>query len=119
MSVDDDTSRRRGTAYVDIEVGIVNVQSISRLLEVDMGNAIYADVVVIDDTERSIRQLGFDKFGSSIDIALAFDDRRCDRLGFGDGGIDIRSQGLETEGIEIDRPALESRSNIGRGMAPD
>lgn len=43
--------------YVHIDVSIVDIETVGGLLEVDMGNAVGADVVVVRDSELQHLQL--------------------------------------------------------------
>lgn len=55
-------------AYIDVEVGIVNIKSVRSLLEVDVRNAVRAHIVIINKAERGSRSDLLHKRSSDIDI---------------------------------------------------
>ena len=54
--------------YVDVEVGIVDIKAVDGLLEVDVGNAVGADVVVRDGAELEIREGLLDQRLGGLDV---------------------------------------------------
>ncbi len=86
--------------YVHVEIGIVNVETVGRLLEVDMGNAVRADIVVVDKAELRVGHKTFDKFGGSADVVVSLDCLET-RLGVGDCRVNVLRGSLESESLEV------------------
>lgn len=74
------------------------------LLEVHMGNAIHADIVVVDKTELSARGNVLDQLGGSVDVGVTASN--FDSI-FSGLGADVLSGGLQAEGIEVHGSAAE------------
>lgn len=74
------------------------------LLEVDVGNAILADVVVFDQAELGTRGNGLDQLGGGVDVSVTSGNPH----GVGGGlGADVLGRGLEAEGVQVDGPAAQ------------
>lgn len=60
-----------GVAYVDVEISIVNVKTVDSLAEVDVGNAIGGNVVVINNAELNTGNDLLDESSGGLNIVAA------------------------------------------------
>lgn len=95
---------------VNVEVGVVDVQSVGCLLEVNVRNAIGTNVVVLDKAKCSTRSLVFHDSGRSVDIVSPLVKDQTVNAGLSHRGIDVLAQRRQSEGIDIDRTALHTGS---------
>ena len=76
----------------------------------NVGDAICSNIVILHNAESSARVLAFDQLSGRVDVVSPFGERRAVDAGFSDSGIDVLAQCWETEGVEIDSAALQTRS---------
>lgn len=62
-------------SYVDIEVRIVNIYSMGSLLEVDVSNAVGANIVVLDKPESGIGSYALQEGSSCLDISVTLNSK--------------------------------------------
>lgn len=100
--------------HVNVEVSIVNVNAVCLLLEVDVGNAVVANVVVVHQAELSLGHELLESLSGSRDIVLALESLNS-RLHSGDGRVGVVGLGGQTEGLEADEAAsLDLLATVGR-----
>lgn len=135
------TAQHKGFTHVDVEVTVVDINAVDRLPEVDVGNAVGADIVVVNDTELEARDGRLDKLGRGLDVVggalgdghdLGRVGRQLGALVFGDLGheeaVDVdsaprqrRSMGLAPLGVGLDvgREAREAEEDEGPHSGED
>lgn len=79
-----------------------------RLLEVDVREAVVANVVIIDQAECSTGSDGLDKFGRSIDVRTALDVTQG-LVGARRSLVAVLGGLLQAVRVEVNRPAPEPR----------
>lgn len=77
-----------------------------RLLEVDVREAVVANVVIVDQAECSARGDGLDKLGGGLDVRAALDVAQG-LVVVGRSLVAVLGGLLETVGVEVYRPASE------------
>lgn len=85
----------------------------------DVSNAVGTDVVVLNDTESGTRSLALDKLRSSVNVVGPLAERCAVDAGLGDRCIDVLAQSGKTEGVEVNRAALQTRSRLRSRVATD
>lgn len=88
-------------SYVDVEIGIVNVNTVNSLLKVDVGNSINIDVVVSNNAELGIRQDLLGERLSSLDVGGALADGLDLDIILGDSRNGVVGDLRQTELLEV------------------
>lgn len=80
----------------------------------DVRNPIVTNVVVLNKAEGSSRGFVLDERSCDVDVVGPLDKGRSINTGLCDRSIDVLAQRRETEGVEINGTACQTRSCIGR-----
>lgn len=84
-----------------------------------MGNAVVANIVVLNETESGAWDLSLDKLSSGVDIVRSLGERGAVKAVFGNSGVDVLAQSWETESVDVDSAALQAVSGLGSRVATD
>jgi len=102
------------TTYIDVEIGIVNIDAMGGLLEVDMGYSIGSHIVILHNTVGRSVDLRFDEVGSRFDVIGTLVASVRGRLS--DGGIDVLSGSFESESVEVNATTNDAVAARSRWM---
>lgn len=96
--------------YINMEVGIVNVDAVNSLLEVHVGNAIVPDVVILNHAELGVGSNLLDQLRRSLNVVTGAGDGEAslDRAGLG-VAADARDGVL----LQVNATLAEARVRVG------
>lgn len=102
--------------YVHIEVTICDIDAIYGLAEIDMGNAVGPDIVIVLEPELDTGNYALDKLGGGLEVCRALQEFQR-RVGLGGFGVDILRRCPYSEFFQVHSSALGSVLIIRGGMA--
>lgn len=103
----------REYTYVDVEVGVVDINAVGSLLEVDVANAVGANVVVLDGAEGHVGEGALDELGGSGNVVII--------LGVGEGvhhlggGLVLGVLGHGGKAVRVDINAARAETRLLTG----
>ena len=92
---------RYSETYVDVEISVINVETVCGLLEVEVANTILACVVIVGQTELSIRSLGSNEVASSLLRGSTSPQGRDRGIGIDLSGVLVLSLDDHTELVKV------------------
>lgn len=96
-----------GGRYVNVEIGIINIKTVNHLLEVDMSDAIAPNIMVIHNAELRARRHLLNEGLRRLEVSPPLGQRRRNARLSGEPRIAVISLGAQTEGIKVDRTAID------------
>lgn len=93
--------------YVDVEIGIVDIKTVSHLLEVDMSDAIAPNIMVIHNAELRSRRNLLNEGLRRLEVSPPLGQRRHNARLSGEPRIAVISLGAQTERIKVDRATID------------
>lgn len=95
--------------YVDVEISIVNIETVNSLFEVHVADSVGSSVVVINHSELCIWCNGLDQRCSTSKVVSCLETRACDDFTGGcHSGVDVCGRGEDTVGIEVNSSLVVS-----------
>lgn len=95
------------STYVDIKIGIVNVKTVSSLLEVEVRDAVFAGVVVGRQAELSIGGLSSNKVGGRLFSSSAGPQSWDGRVRIDFGGVLVLGLDNHAEFVKVNGSSRE------------
>jgi hypothetical protein len=96
--------------YVDVEVGVINVNTVGSLLEVEVRDAVLASVVIRRETEFSIWSLSCNELSGCLLRTSTSPQCGDSRVGIDLGSVLVLGLNDHTELVEVDS---SSRERVG------